>query len=183
MEQPNTEDIHSLVKKCLQGNHKAQYDLYHAFSKAMYNTCLRFLSDSRDAEEALQNAFILIFKNMESFRGDATIGAWIKKIVIYQCINKLKEKNLAFQDLNSHHFEIPYEESNNEQQFEYNQSMIPMITEAVAALPTGYKTVCNLYLFEGYDHEEIANILNISVATSKSQYSRAKQKIRETLRK
>ena len=83
MEQPNTEDIHSLVKKCLQGNHKAQYDLYHAFSKAMYNTCLRFLSDSRDAEEALQNAFILIFKNMESFRGDATIGAWIKKIVIY----------------------------------------------------------------------------------------------------
>lgn len=79
MEQPNTEDIHSLVKKCLQGNHKAQYDLYHAFSKAMYNTCLRFLSDSRDAEEALQNAFILIFKNMESFRGDATIGAWIKK--------------------------------------------------------------------------------------------------------
>ena len=85
MEQPNTEDIHSLVKKCLQGNHKAQYDLYHAFSKAMYNTCLRFLSDSRDAEEALQNAFILIFKNMESFRGDATIGAWIKKS---------KEKNL-----------------------------------------------------------------------------------------
>jgi RNA polymerase sigma factor (sigma-70 family) len=183
MEQPNTEDIHSLVKKCLQGNHKAQYDLYHAFSKAMYNTCLRFLSDSRDAEEALQNAFILIFKNMESFRGDATIGAWIKKIVIYQCINKLKEKNLVYQDLSSHHFEIPDKESNYEQQLEYNQSMIPIITEAVAALPTGYKTVCNLYLFEGYDHEEIANILNISVATSKSQYSRAKQKIRETLRK
>jgi RNA polymerase sigma-70 factor (ECF subfamily) len=156
MEQPNTDDIHRLVKNCLQGHHKAQYDLYHAFSKAMYNTCLRFLSDSRDAEEALQNAFILIFKNLESFRGDATIGAWIKKIVIHQCINKLKEKNLAFQDLNSHHFEIPYEENN-------------------------YETVCNLYLFEGYDHEEIASILNISVATSKSQYSRAKQKIRETL--
>jgi RNA polymerase sigma-70 factor (ECF subfamily) len=119
---------------------------------------------------------------MESFRGDATIGAWIKKIVIYQCINKLKEKNLAFQDLNAHHYEIPDKESNCEQ-LDYNKSMIPMITEAVAALPTGYKTVCNLYLFEGYDHEEIANILNISVATSKSQYSRAKQKIRETLRK
>jgi RNA polymerase sigma-70 factor (ECF subfamily) len=138
------------------------------------------LSDSRDAEEALQNAFILIFKNLASFRGDATIGAWIKKIVIHQCINKLKEKNLAFQDLNSHHFEIPYEE-NNYEQMEYNHSMIPKINEAVAALPTGYKTVCNLYLFEGYDHEEIASILNISVATSKSQYSRAKQKIRETL--
>ena len=182
MEQPNTDDIHSLVKKCLQGNHKAQYDLYHAFSKAMYNTCLRFLSDSRDAEEALQNAFILIFKNMETFRGDATIGAWIKKIVIHQCINKLKEKNLVFQNLSPYHFEIPYEESNYEQ-LEYNHNMIPMINEAVAALPTGYKTVCNLYLFEGYDHEEIATILNISVATSKSQYSRAKQKIRETLRK
>lgn len=180
MEQPNTEHIHRLVENCLQGHHKAQYDLYHAFSKAMYNTCLRFLSDSRDAEEALQNAFILIFKNLESFRGDATIGAWIKKIVIHQCINKLKEKNQAFQDLNSHHFEIPYEE-NNYEQMEYNHSMIPKINEAVAALPTGYKTVCNLYLFEGYDHEEIASILNISVATSKSQYSRAKQKIRETL--
>jgi RNA polymerase sigma factor (sigma-70 family) len=180
MEQPHTDDIHSLVKKCLQGNHKSQYDLYHAFSKAMYNTCLRFLSDSRDAEEALQNAFILIFKNLESFRGEATIGAWIKKIVIHQCINKLKERRLAFQDLNSHHFEIPYEENNSEE-LEYNHKMIPMIIEAVAALPTGYKTVCNLYLFEGYDHEEIASILNISVATSKSQYSRAKQKIRETL--
>ena len=90
--------------------------------------------------------------------------------------------NVVVVDLNSHHFEIPDKESNYEQ-LEYNQSMIPMITEAVAALPTGYKTVCNLYLFEGYDHEEIANILNISVATSKSQYSRAKQKIRETLRK
>jgi RNA polymerase sigma-70 factor (ECF subfamily) len=180
MEQPNTEHIHRLVEKCLQGHHKAQYDLYHAFSKAMYNTCLRFLSDSRDAEEALQNAFILIFKNLESFRGDATIGAWIKKIVIHQCINKLKEKNLAFQDLNSHHFDIPYEE-NNFEQMEYNHNMIPKINEALAALPTGYKTVCNLYLFEGYDHEEISSILNISVATSKSQYSRAKQKIRETL--
>ena len=94
MEQPITEDIDSLVEKCLAGNQKAQFDLYRTFSKAMYNTCLRFLSDTRDAEEVLQNAFILIFKNLPSFRRDATIGAWIKKIVIHQCINRLKEKNL-----------------------------------------------------------------------------------------
>ena len=74
MEQPNTEDIHSLVKKCLQGNHKAQYDLYHAFSKAMYNTCLRFLSDSRDAEEALQNAFIQFSKTWNPFEEMPLLG-------------------------------------------------------------------------------------------------------------
>jgi len=182
MEQPITEDIDSLVEKCLAGNQKAQFDLYRTFSKAMYNTCLRFLSDTRDAEEVLQNAFILIFKNLPSFRRDATIGAWIKKIVIHQCINRLKEKNLLLQDLNHLHYEIPDEENIHEQS-EYNQTMIPMITKAIASLPMGYKTVCNLYLFEGYDHEEIADILNISVATSKSQYSRAKQKIRETLSK
>lgn len=164
----------------MQGNHKAQYDLYHAFSKAMYNTCLRFLNDTRDAEEALQNAFILIFKNLESFRGESTIGAWIKKIVVYQCINKLKKRNLVFQDLNPHHFDLP-DEGNNREKGEFEQTMIPLILQAVATLPPGYRTVCNLYLFEGYDHEEIASILNISVATSKSQYSRAKQKLRETL--
>lgn len=180
MAKPITEDIHSLLEKCIAGNQMAQFDLYHSFSKALYNTCLRFLNDTRDAEEALQNAFILIFKNLESFRGESTIGAWIKKIVVYQCINKLKERNLVFQDLNPHHFDLP-DEGNNREKGEFEQTMIPLILQAVATLPPGYRTVCNLYLFEGYDHEEIASILNISVATSKSQYSRAKQKLRETL--
>jgi len=180
MDRALTEDVNSLVEKCLNGSQKAQFDLYHTYSKAMYNTCLRFLNDTRDAEEALQNAFLLIFKNLKSFRGESTIGSWIKKIVIHQCINKLKENNRVFQDLNPLHFEIPMEE--NYMDFEeLNITMIPMITEAVATLPTGYRTVLNLYLFEGYDHEEIASILNISVPTSKSQYSRAKQKIRENL--
>jgi RNA polymerase sigma-70 factor (ECF subfamily) len=147
----------------------------------MYNTCLRFLSDNRDAEEALQNAFILIFKNLATFRGDASISTWIKKIVIHECINRLKEKKLLVYDVNLLHSEIPYGESHHEHS-EYNHSMIPRIIKAMEDLPTGYRTICNLYLFEGYDHEEIADILHISVSTSKSQYSRAKQKIREILK-
>jgi RNA polymerase sigma-70 factor (ECF subfamily) len=182
MEKPMTEEVNILVEQCLNGSQRAQFELYHAYSKAMYNTCLRFLNDPRDAEETLQNAFILIFKNLKSYRGESTIGAWIKKIVINQCINKLKENKMVFQDLNPLHFEIPMEENDKEHQ-EFSQTMIPQITEALGALPTGYRTVCNLYLFEGYDHDEIAGILNISVTTSKSQYSRAKQKIRENLSK
>jgi RNA polymerase sigma-70 factor (ECF subfamily) len=182
MEKPMTEDVNILIEQCLDGSQRAQFELYHAYSKAMYNTCLRFLNDTRDAEETLQNAFILIFKNLKSYRGESTIGAWIKKIVINQCINKLKENKMVFQDLNPIHFEIPMEE-NYKEYHEFNQTMIPQITEVLAALPTGYRTVCNLYLFEGYDHDEIASILNISVTTSKSQYSRAKQKIRENLSK
>lgn len=180
MERPITEDINRLVEKCLNGSQKAQFELYHTYAKAMFNTCIRFLSDHRDAEEVLQNAFILIFKNLKSYRGESTIGAWIKKIVIHQCINKLKEKTMVFQELHSMHFEIP-EENNTMDYHEFNQNMIPHITKAMANLPIGYRTVCNLYLFEGYDHEEIASILNISVTTSKSQYSRAKQKLRENL--
>lgn len=182
MAKPITENVNILVEKCLNGSQRAQFELYHAYSKAMYNTCLRFLNDTRDAEEAVQNAFILIFKNLKSYRGESTIGAWIKKIVIHQCINKLKENKMVFQDLNLLHFEIPMEVKDKDYQ-EFNHTMIAQISDAVAALPTGYRTVLNLYLFEGYDHEEIASILNISVTTSKSQYSRAKQKIRENLGK
>lgn len=180
MEKPITEEVNYLVEKCLNGSQKAQFELYHTYAKAMYNTCIRFLNDHRDAEEVLQNAFILIFNNLRSFRGESTIGAWIKKIVINQCINKLKEKTVVFQELNSDHFEIPAENDNMDYP-EFNQKMIPVINRAIANLPAGYRTVCNLYLFEGYDHEEIASILNISVTTSKSQYSRAKQKLRENL--
>jgi len=173
------------IAKCIQGDRKAQFDLYHAFSGAMYNTCLRMLQNRMDAEDALQNAFVRIFHHIQHLRGDATLGAWIRQIVVRQCIDKLRERNdkpgeIAFPEWSDSEVFGLVEETLTTHWNE-KPSRIPEILQAIAGLPDGYRTVLNLYLIEGYDHEEIATILGITTATSKSQYSRAKQKLRQKL--
>jgi len=166
-----------IVDGCLRGDRQAQFELYRLYSKAMYNVCLRMVNNTEDAEDLLQNSFIDVFSKMDSFRAEASIGAWIKRIVINNCINYLKKKRLKVEELieNYHDAVIPIEECDDP------NLTVPMVREALKELPTGYRVVFSLYAFEGYDHEEIGNILEISTSTSKSQYSRAKQKLRDHL--
>jgi len=140
----------------------------------MYNLCLRMVNSTEDAEDLLQNSFIDVFSKIESFRGESSIGAWIKRIVINNCINFLKKKRLKIEELieNYHDGVDPIEDC------EELGLTVPMVKSALKKLPDGYRVVFTLYAFEGYDHEEIGQILDISTSTSKSQYSRAKQKLR-----
>jgi RNA polymerase sigma-70 factor (ECF subfamily) len=130
-----------------------------------------------DAEDALQNAFVDVFTKLDSFRYESTIGAWIKRIVVNTCINHLKKRRLITSDWDE---SIPEPQDvttdTGEQDFQ-----VKRIKKAMEDLPDGYRTVFSLYLLEGYDHAEIGEILSISEATSKSQFSRAKQRIREML--
>lgn len=168
-----------VIESCKRGERKAQFELYRLYSKAMYNTCIRMLKNEPDAEDILQNSFIDIFSNLNSFQYQSSIGAWIKRIVVNNCINYLKKRRLYFEELTQNHGE-KFNEIPECDDVEMNYK-VKNVQNAILGLPDGYRVVCTLYLVEGYDHKEIGSILGISEATSKSQYSRAKKKIREKL--
>jgi RNA polymerase sigma factor (sigma-70 family) len=170
----------TLVESCRRGNRKAQFELYRLYSRSMYNVCLRIVKNELDAEDVLQNAFVDIFSKMDTFRFESTIGAWIKRIVVNHSINFLKQRRLqfeTFEDQYQHNFFDPNEDND----LSHIALSVEQIKKALYALPDGYRVVFSLYLLEGYDHQEIAEILGVSEATSKSQYSRAKHRIREII--
>jgi RNA polymerase sigma factor (sigma-70 family) len=171
-------NIHEeLITRCQAGDRESYYKLYRLYSKAMYNVSYRITGREEDAEDALQEAFISAFKNMHSYRGDATFGAWLKKIVVNKAITALKKKRLET---------LPEDEqwdvAEEEAPTEYREELtIERVRNAIHQLPDGYRTVLSLYLLEGYDHQEIAEIMGITESTSKSQLNRAKNKLREFL--
>lgn len=169
-----------LVEACIRGDRSAQLSLYNRYSKAMYNTCLRMLRSEADAEDALQTAFVEVFGKLDSFRFESTLGAWIKRIVVNTCINHLKKRRLVTIDWDE---QIPEPQVASEEYDDDHNLEVERIRKAILELPDGYRTVFSLYLLEGYDHAEIGQILNISETTSKSQYSRARQKLRQILLK
>lgn len=138
------------------------------------------LNSTQEAEDVLQEAFCDAFNNLSSFRFESSFGSWLKRLVINHCINHLKKKRVAL----IHHddmamFDGSEEETEDE---EYIKLEVLKIHEAMQQLPEGYRVIFSLYLIEGYDHTEISEILGISESTSKSQFMRAKAKIREILK-
>ena len=166
----------ALVNRCKRGDSTAQRELYQRYVHAMYNVALRITQDVMEAEDVLQEAFLRAFRHLKNFKGDATFGAWLKRIVINTAINHVKQRKterLNWDQADGLYWDEPKaEESSN---------AMREIQQAIKELPDGYRTVFTLYQLEGYDHKEISNILQISEATSKSQFSRAKKKLREVL--
>lgn len=167
-----------LVTACKKGDRKAQFELYKLYAKAMYNVALRIVNDDDEAEDVLQEAFLDAFTRLESFRAETTFGLWLKQIVINKSINQLRKRKTEFVNLDG--VDLPDEVAQNDEDLQYQ---VNEIKEAVAQLPDGYRVVLTLYLFEGYDHEEISHILKISENTSRSQYMRAKTKLNSLLEK
>lgn len=172
------ESTHSdIVRQCQDGNRQAQFELYRLYSRAMYNVCLRIVKHDGNAEDMLQRSFTDVFMKIHTFRFESSVGAWIKRITVNNCINFLKKRRLEIEELNDRYHHIP-EDNNPTGDCALN---IEKVNKALLQLPDGYRVVFSLYLLEGYDHKEIGQILNISEATSKSQYSRAKAKMRTLL--
>lgn len=143
----------------------------------MYNVCFRIAGNEFEAEDALQEGFISAFKNINSFRGDSTFGAWLKRIVVNKAINELKKRKMERLSEDDQ-IDIPEEEDTQE----YKESLsVEVVRDSINDLPDGYRSVLSLYLIEGYDHQEIAEIMDITESTSKSQLNRAKKKLREIL--
>lgn len=146
--------------------------------KTMYNTAFRITGNEADASDAIQEAFISAFKNLKHYRGDSTFGVWLKRIVINKSINYLKKRTIETEEISDE--VADYEEVEMETDVELS---VERIMKCIEELPSGYRVVLSLYLLEGYDHEEIAGILNISQSTSKSQLNRSKKKLKELLEK
>ena len=167
-----------LVEACKQGDQKAQFELYRLYNAAMYNTCLRIVGDSDDAEDVMQEAFLKAFAKLDSYRGEVSFGAWLKRIVINKALDflRLKREQLSLEDAGELG-EMAEEEAENVD-YKYTAETIK---KAIYALPEGYRIVLSLILLEGYDHEEVSTILNISNATSRTQYHRAKKRLKGLL--
>lgn len=172
---------YSLVVECKQGSRKASYELYRLYSKAMLNVAFRIVGNIGEAEDVLQEAFLDAFNKLKDFRQETTFGLWLKQIVVNRSINLLRKRRLELIELEGDHLEnIPEEESEDEDNVQYQ---VAAVKEAIKELPDGYRVVLSLYLLEGYDHEEISQILNISENTSRTQFLRAKRKLTEILKR
>ena len=167
-----------VVEKCRHGDRLAQHQLYNLYSKAMYNISYRITNNQQDAEDVLQEAFVSAFKSINSFQGRSSFGAWLKKIVVNRAINQVRKRKMELVSLENKE-EIPVEVVDDRQLV----LDIDKIKNAISMLPDGYRVIFSLYLLEGYDHAEIAEILNISESTSKSQYSRSKSKLKQIIKK
>jgi RNA polymerase sigma factor (sigma-70 family) len=163
-----------LIEECRKGSIKAQFRLYNQYSKAMFNLALRMMNNREDAEDRLQEAFLECFHNIDIFRFESTFGAWLKRIVINRCINELRKKKVDLVLCEN----LPEHLTEEEPVTQYDNRKI---SRGIEQLPDGYRIILTLYLLEGYDHTEISQILGISESTSKSQYSRAKDKLRAIL--
>ena len=171
-------DLHrELLNGCRRGEHSAFHQLYSLYSKAMYNVALRIVGNTQEAEDVVQEAFISAFGSINSYQGKSTFGAWLKRIVVNKAINHLRKKHLKIVSME----ELPPDIADTGEEVQHYE--IESVKKAIAALPEGYRLVLTLYLLEGYDHKEISEILKITVSTSKSQYNRAKSKLRSLLKK
>ena len=167
-----------LVNGCRKGNRQAQFEIYKLYERAMYSAALRIVNNEAEAEDVLQESFLEAFTRIEDFRGDTTFGLWLKKIIINKSINCLRKRRAEFVSLDGIELADSAEENHDETILKVEE-----IKMAVAQLPDGYRVVLTLYLFEGYDHEEISHILKISEVTSRSQLMRGKVKLKQLLNK
>jgi len=170
----------NIIEGCVQEKRKAQYMLYQHFASPMLSLCMRYCRNRMEAEDVLQEGFIKIFQKISTFRQSGSLEGWVRRIMINQAINHLKAKKMLFLDTDPQALGnwIPDEGPTEQGEQRYK---LEVLMEAIQTLPPGYKVVFNLYVFEGYSHKEIAEELEISENTSKSQLSRARNYLRKIL--
>jgi len=167
-----------VIESCKQGDVRAQYQLYSLYNRAMYNICYRMTGQQEEAEDMLQESFTYAFSRLGSFRFESSFGAWLKRIVVNTCINHLKKRKVDLVLTEHHNDPAP---DHDPVDYEEIRFRVEQVNRAMEKLPEGYRIVFSLYLLEGYDHKEISEILGISESTSKSQFLRAKKKMKEIL--
>ncbi|HCC72034.1 MAG TPA: hypothetical protein DEQ09_12925 [Bacteroidales bacterium] len=157
-----------IIKQCTEGDIKAQFILYKMYSKAMYNIAIRILNNKMDTEDILQESFITAFGRLGELNSEKALGSWLKRIVINNCISHIRSNRINFEDIEDYKFE------SGDDYYEIDDSVDPtIIHKAIKELPDGCRTVLVLHSLENYKHREIAEMLEISESTSKTQYRRA----------
>ena len=172
----NSTDL-QLVKRCKKGDRQAQNELYLRYKSMLFGVCLRYASHREEAKDMLQEGFIQIFKDLHQYRPTGPLGGWMRRVVINKALQHIRKKKKLFPV-------VELEQVGDQFQTEdvlFSKFRTQALLEMVQQLPDGYRAVFNLYVIEGYSHQEIAEQLQISEATSKSQLSRAKASLRKLL--
>lgn len=172
-------DKNQLIEQCLQGNAKAQRELYEEYAGIMLGVCFRYTRSLADAEDLLQEGFVKVFKNLKQYNGSGELGAWIRRIMVNTAINEIKRSKLSL---------ISQEEENDlTDPATTDDPEIRLTAKEIAStmqlMPDGYRVVFNLHAIEGYSHNEIADLLKIKPASVRSQYLRARMLLAELLQK
>lgn len=175
------EDFKPIISECIDGSRKAQSMLYHQFAPKMFGVCLRYAKDATEAEDNLQDGFIKVFANLKNFRHDGSLEGWIRRIMINVSLEKLRKQHLLY----------PVEDVAVYDTVNFSDDVLAKIAaedlmKLIQQLPPRYRMVFNLYVIEGYSHQEIAQEMSITQGTSKSNLARAreilKKKIQENYR-
>lgn len=174
-----------IIKGCQSGKHKCQTQLYRRFAPAMLGVCMRYAPDRSSAEDILQEGFIKVYTYIQKFRGEGSFEGWIRRIMVNTAISWIKEqrKNGYTEDIDAIQERIPDNDESNETEDQRFERLNPEeLMDLIQQLPDGYRMVLNLYVFEGNTHKEIADYLDISENTSKSQLSKARRYLRKLVR-
>lgn len=163
-----------LIKACVANDRLAQQALYDKYARAMYTLAYRITGDFAAAEDVLQDAFVKVFRNLDRFRQESTLGAWIKTIVLRTALSHIKKQPLT----------ETLEPTHTKDMIDWGDYLdAEYLEKAIQELPEGYRAVFILIEIEGYSHKEVAQMLEISEGTSKSQLFHAKKRLREKLHK
>ena len=168
-----------LVEKCKANNQKAQLKLYKQYCDGMYCVAMRFVKNSDDAEDVLQESFVKAFQKIEQFKGEVTFGAWLKRIVVNKSIDFLKAKQEKLVALDESYMHIEEDEDWTVD----NEIAVKEIRNAIDTLSEKYKYVVLMYLLEGYDHDEISEVLCITPTTCRTRLLRGKGQLKEILKR
>lgn len=173
-------DIQILIQGCKQGNQKSQLQVYRLYSEAMYFIACRYIKNEEEAKDIMQEGFLKAFQNIHKMMDSNMFGAWLKKIIINQCLDALRKKRLETVSIENHHVEQIVDDEDN-----WNVAgniTKEHVEKAIEKIPEKYQWVIKLYLMEGYDHTEISEILKIAVKTSRTQLRRGKLLLQEQLK-
>ncbi len=167
--------INQLIERCKKGDTTAQFEVYKTYYKAMYNSALRILNNEFDAEDIMQESFLVAFTKLEHFKNEVSFGAWLKKIVINKSLTQLKKKR----QFNEVSLEVVTEIKSEE--INYQNISVEYVLNCISQLKENYRIALTLNLIEGYDYEEISDILGYSNDNVRALISRGKRKLKEII--
>ncbi len=172
----NASNIEDLIERCRQEDRSAQQALYERYAPMLLGLCRRYITQGDEAEDVMIEGFFKVFKNLDQFDGRGSFEGWMKRLMINEALMRLRKKKLIQVELNDQ-TSIPVEDHEFENLDIDSSEIIPLLDK----LPEGYRTVFNLYVMEDFKHREIAELLQISINTSKSQLILAKKKLKQLI--
>lgn len=167
-----------IVEECKANNRKAQLELYKQYCDGMFCVAMRFLKNSDDAEDVLQESFIKAFQKIDQFKGEVTFGAWLKRIVINKSIDFLKSRQKKMVELDESYMTI----ATDDDWTVHKSITLDEVKNEIESLPEKYRYVVMMFLMEGFDHKEIAQVLNLTASNCRTRLLRGKGLLKELLK-